>query len=366
MASIKTALAASVLASLLWCAPALAAQSSAPATAMAPTAAGDEPLDLIMDRPSTVSTFLGTVGSALGWAWDKTTDAISVILPPSPISLAKSVDSDDQAELVTLLSYAGYKLKEIDSQVGVIPTIAFKFALTRELSEADWDYLDYRLEVSRFRTPGLGAALQRAIVGTVMSINTGGAYQVSELKIQALPLPKVAFSVTPKQTALGEESSALLRAIQKTERRLRGDLASIAGKILPGAKLYRLYKARDGIIVSAIALFVVAILVELRRNLRSPARGRAGRAIPLGLLGLGTLAWVVAALAPLSLLTLSGGIAVFGVTALLVAAKGPQAPANTAADTTPDAPEAPPEPTTAPAVAVHVTVETDAKAAVPA
>lgn len=359
MALLKNALAASVLASLLWCAPASAQPASPP-----PTPA-DVPLDLIMDRPSSVSTFFGTIGSALGWMWDKTSDALAVILPPSPISLAKSVDADDQAELFTLLSYAGYKLKEIDSQVGVIPTIAFKFALTRELSEADWDYLDYRLEVSRFRTPGLGAALQRAIVGTVMTINTGGAYQVSELKVQILPLPKVAFSVAPKETALGDESSVLLRAIQKAERRMRSELTAMTGRVLPGAKLYKLFKAHDWVVGTAIGLFVLAILVELRRHLRALERGRPGRAAPLTLLGLGAVAWTLAALAPFSLLTLAGGVAVFGVTALLVAAKGPLAP-------TPKVPDVvtPPEDgtgtgtgTVTPAVAVHVTVETEGKMA---
>lgn len=338
MAPIKQVLAASALASLLWLSPAMAATS--------------EPADLIKDRPSPVTTVFGATAAALGWLWDKTGDAISVVLPPSPISLAKSVDEDDQAELFTLLSYAGYKLKEIDSQVGVIPTIAFKFSLTRELSEADWDYLDYRLEVSRFRTPGLGAALQRAIVGTVMSINTGGAYQVSELKIQALPLPKVAFSVAPKVTALGDESSVLLRAIQRVERRMRTDMASLTGRVLPGAKLSKFVKAHDWIVAGAIALFVAGILVELRRNLRSPAQGRPGRALSLTLLGLGAAAWTAAALVPLSLLTLAGGVAVFGVTALLVAAKGPSAA------------EAKPEPQPVAEVAIQVTVaEPESKAA---
>lgn len=348
MAPIKYALAAFTLTSMLWLSPAVSAPSG-------------EPLDLIQDRPSAVTTVFEYTVSALGWAWEKTTGALSVILPPSPFSLAKSVDADDQAELFTLLSYAGYKLKEIDSQVGVIPTIAFKFGLTRELSEADWDYLDYRLEVSRFRTPGLGAAIQRAIVGTVMNINTSGDYQVSELKVQVLPLPKVAFSVAPKVTALGDEASVLLRAIQKLERRLRTDMAAVTGRVLPGATVVKLIKAHNWIVGGSIGLFVLAILVELRRHLRTPESGRHGRTPALTLLGLGTTAWVVASAMPLSLLTMGGGVAVFGLTALLVAALGPLAaqpkPAVEAIAVAPAA-EATPS-----AVAVHVTVETEGKAA---
>lgn len=320
-------LAGAALATLLSFSPALAAPTN-------------EPVDLIRDKPSVAANAFEALGASIGWLWDKTTDALSVILPPSPVSLAKTVDDKDQVELVTLLSYAGYKLKEIDSQVGVIPTIAFKFGLTRELSEADWDYLDYRLELSRFRTPGLGATLQRAIVGTVMTINTGGAYQVSELKVQILPLPKVAFSVAPKITALGDESSTLLRAIQRMERRLRGDIAGIGGRVLPGKSLQKLVKAHDWLVGGAIVLFGLAVLVELRRNLRPVHRGRPGPALALTLLGLGVTAWVAAALVPLSLLTLAGGIAAFGLIALMAAAKGPMA-AEPAAVPAPEMPAPP-------------------------
>lgn len=280
-----------------------------------------EPTDLIEDRPSAISNVFGLAMDGLTWVWGKTTAAVRMILPMSPQELVKSVDPHDASELKTLLGYAGFKLKEIDSQVGIIPTIAFKFALTRELSEADWDYLEYRLEVSRFRTPGLGAEIQRAIVGTVMAINMSADYQVSELKVKILPLPQVAFSVTPKASALGEESSTLLRAIQHLEKRLRGEIAAVGGKMLPGNALYKFAKARDWLMGGAIALLALTVLVELRRHLRAEHLGRSGPGFGLTLLGAGALLWVGAALVPLSLLTMGVGIALFGLTALLVAAK---------------------------------------------
>ena len=125
-------------------------------------------------------------------------------------------------ELFKLLSVAGYKLKEIDTQVGLIPTVAFKFGLVRELSEADYDYLETRVDDWALRAPGAGTTLQRAIMDTVIAINTSSDYQVSTLKVQFLPLPKVAFSVSPKITALGEEGSALMRAIQRVDRNVQG------------------------------------------------------------------------------------------------------------------------------------------------
>ncbi|MBF0129006.1 MAG: hypothetical protein HQL33_03340 [Alphaproteobacteria bacterium] len=283
-----------------------------------------EPADLVDDRPWLIGSVGDTAGKALETAWDAASDLVSSVLPPSPSHLAST---EDEQELVKLMSYAGYKLKEIDSQVGIIPTIAFKFALVRELSEADWDFLDYRLELSRFHTPGLLPAIKRAIVEMVMRINTSGGYQVSELKVQMLPLPKVAFSITPKVTALGEESSALMRAIQRMEKRLRGDIAVVKGKVLPRNNAVKNWPiSRDEFIGAAILLFVAATLVEIWRRLRPARLGRPGPAMTLGLLGLGAASWVGFALQPLSPIVLAGGIAMFGLVALVVAGKGATRP----------------------------------------
>jgi len=325
--------------------PALAqGAAGAPAVVQVPAAPApsEDPIDLIRDRPTVVSTIVSGVGSVLWGVWDKVSGVVSVILPPSPTSLSKSSTAEDEQELVKLLGYAGYKLKEIDSQVGIIPTIAFKFALTRELSEADWDYLEYRIELSRFRTPGLAAAVQRAIVETVMAVNTSSAYQVSELKVQILPLPKVAFSVTPKITTLGEESSALMRAIQRMEKRLRGDIANIGGKVLPPGVLRGLVEYRDGLVIASTVLFALAIGVELRRRVRAAAGHRAGPALPLGLLGVGVLAWVAFSLLPISLVGLAAGVAVFGITSLLVVTVGGPAAPSVVASAPPVAGDAQP------------------------
>jgi len=303
-------------------------------------AAPSEPIDLITDHPSSAYWALGVANDAFWATWGVASGLIAKVLPPSPTTLSKSAAAgQDQQELVKLLGYAGYKLKEIDSQIGVIPTLGFKFALVRELSEADWDYLDYHLEMSRFHTPGLGAAIQRAIVETVMTINTGADFQVSELKVQLLPLPKVAFSVTPKVSTLGEESSTLLRAIQKMEKRLRGEIAVASGKVLPNGA-YRLWmQKRDWLIGCAIVLYLSSILVEIRRQLRPAGLGRSGPVMTLSLLGLGSLCWVAFTLMPLSLITLGGGIAMFGLTALMAVGKGATEPVP------PSATEAPSEPT---------------------
>ncbi|MEO5373909.1 MAG: hypothetical protein H7840_06460 [Alphaproteobacteria bacterium] len=295
-------------------------------TALAAPLPSEDEVDLIDDRPSAIATALGVTGEALTFVADQASELLSRLTPPSPTSLSRAASAEDEQELMSLLGYAGYKLKEIDSQVGIIPTIAFKFALVRELSEADWDFLAYRLEASRFKTPGLGAAIQRAIVETVMAVNTGLSYQVSELKVQILPLPKVAFSVTPKIATLGEESSSLMRAIQRMEKRLRGDLATLGGKILPRGVMKGWLDIREWLIGAAILLFAVSILVEIRRQLRPEGPGRSGPTAMLILLGLGVACWIGFALVPLSLITLGGGVAVFGVTALIATGRGEARP----------------------------------------
>jgi len=313
------------------------------AAAAAPSQNG--PVDIIEDRPSMISNALGAVADVGYWAWDKVSSVVSVVLPPSPTSLSKTVDAEDSSELLKLLGYAGYKLKEIDNQVGVIPTIAFKFALTRELSEADWEYLDYRLAVSRFNNAGLGFAIQRAIVESVMTVNTGGAYQVSELKVQLLPLPKVAFSVTPKVSTLNEENSTLMRAIQRMEKRLRGDIAKFSGQFLPGRVLHKYIVMHEWLAGLSVALFAVALLFEIRRQLRPAASGRQGPKVSLAMLGGAALLWSAYAAMPLSLLALAGGLGLIGLTALITAGKSasqPQpAPAAGAEAFSPPAPSSP-------------------------
>lgn len=277
----------------------------------------NEEVDLIADHPSGIENVVDITMSALSTVASTAGELFSMVLPPSPSSLVKSGAKEDKQALISLLGYAGYKLKEIDSQVGIIPTIAFKFALVRELSEADWDYLAERLEVSRFQTPGLGAAIQRAIVETVMNINTGGAYQVSELKVQILPLPKVAFSASPKIATLGEESSSLMRAIQRMEKRVRGDLASLGSRVLPRGMVKGWLEVREWLIGAAILLFALSILVGIRHQLSPVDQGRSGPVVMLVLLGLGAGCWIGFSLIPLSLVTLAAGVAVFGLTALV-------------------------------------------------
>ncbi len=194
--------------------------AASPPTPAAAAAADkiDKSPDLIRDRPRTLDKMWAMTMAAAAWTAGVTMDAVDQIMPPSASDFTAENDS---THLFKLLGYAGYKLKEIDNEVGLIPGLAFKFGLVREVSEADLDYLDEQMDYHRFANPGLLSELQRGIVSSVVAINTGGGMQVSELKLRLLPLPKAQFSITPSEGALSEEGSALMRAIQRVDRRVR-------------------------------------------------------------------------------------------------------------------------------------------------
>ena len=180
------------------------------------------PVDLVDERPSAVGMVWNYSTQTVSWVWGVLRDNVfSWVTPPTPSSLTSSVSKKDASQLFKLLGYAGYKLKEIDTDVGIIPGLSFKFGQSKELSEADFEYLESLLEEWERNSPGMYAAIQRKIIKTVMSVNTSGDYQVSTLKVKLLPLPDVSFIMTPKQTFLGEESGTLMRAIQRVERGVR-------------------------------------------------------------------------------------------------------------------------------------------------
>ncbi len=191
-------------------------------TQLAPHAAAPPPaLDLIQDRPSLLERAWDHSARTLSATWTFLYDNVfDWITPPSPSAITGHVTKEDTIALFKLLSDTGYKLKEIETHVGIIPTMSFKFGQVRELSEADLDYLYEQLDHWHRLHSGLSVSLQRAIVDTVLTVNQSTNYQVSSLTVQLLPLPRVAFKVSPKITALDEENSVLMLAIQRVDRSL--------------------------------------------------------------------------------------------------------------------------------------------------
>lgn len=260
------------------------------------------PPDLIEDRPDVVAT----VATAAAWSWEMLNSGIALIAPPSPHESATTLSEEDSIALTKLLYVAGYKLKEIENGVGVIPSVSFKFAMVRELSDADWDFLDGQVESSKVRHPGMYADLQRTIVATVMKINGGPDYHVSELKVQILPLPKVQFNVTPKETALSEESSALMRAVQKVDKRLRAGDGRSQGSARAAAVPESSGRDGEWLVVLAGIFLVLALLAPILPVDRArPKVVLAG----IGLAGAGSFAVAYGVMWSLWPAALGGGLA---------------------------------------------------------
>ena len=180
------------------------------------------PVDMVDERPTVIGMVWNYSTQTVGWVWSTLRENVfSWITPPSPSSLSQSVSKQDAVQLFKLLGYAGYKLKEIQTAVGLIPVLNFKFGQSRELSEADYDYVESQMEEWQHANSGVYASLQRKIIDTLMAVNLSGEYRVSSLNVALLPLPDVAFTMSPKQTFLGEESSILMKETINLMREIR-------------------------------------------------------------------------------------------------------------------------------------------------
>jgi hypothetical protein len=158
---------------------------------------------------------LGRMFDAVGYAISYVFSALtSGLNPPSPASIAQGTQSKDPYDFWKLIGDAGYKLREISTDVGVVPDVGFRFRYVRELSNADVTWLERRLErhARKFQDPL--SFTQRSIIYALLEINSSDTYFVEELKIKLLPLPHATFSLSPWERGLSMEHDVLLRAIQ--------------------------------------------------------------------------------------------------------------------------------------------------------
>ena len=147
----------------------------------------------------------------LGTAYTSISDGLT---PPSPETFTKSFKSKNPDDFWQLVGDAGYKLKEIATDVGVVPDVGFKFRYVRELSDGDINWLERKLRKHEEKYHDPLSYAQRAIIYTLLSINSSDVYFVEELKVKLLPLPTARFALTPWDSGLSWEHDTLLRAIQ--------------------------------------------------------------------------------------------------------------------------------------------------------
>ena len=150
-----------------------------------------------------------------------TGSTVEMVSPPSPVSLVHGLSSKSGSHFWDHLSDAGYDLAEIDTTVGIIPDVKMTFQLVRELSEADRDSLERKLEIDDFRDPGLVSSIQRQIVRTLLEASNINNMRVGKLVIGILPLPSAEFSLEPQDAPLSEEHDMIYRAVTSKLKRER-------------------------------------------------------------------------------------------------------------------------------------------------
>lgn len=122
-----------------------------------------------------------------------------------------------------LMDVAGYKLKEIESGVSLLPSLSLTFGQARELTEADRDYVERQLERHARRNPGPLEAMQRAVVRAVLDAGEIGGFSVDKVEIDLFPLPKLKFVLSPADAPVGIDAARILRSIDRLNQRLQGE-----------------------------------------------------------------------------------------------------------------------------------------------
>ncbi len=168
---------------------------------------------------------LDVFSNGLSRAWSFITGAAGTageaVTPPTPIATLRRIKGEEKGEFWAMLEDAGYELKEIDTEVGLIPGIEATYILKRELSDADREALELRLERYARDSGGLIARLERAIIYSLLDASELGDYRIEKLKVQFLPLPAASFTLAPSEGPLDEEHDRIYRAIKEQARTVR-------------------------------------------------------------------------------------------------------------------------------------------------
>lgn len=156
--------------------------------------------------------------------WESTKGAVSsigsVFVPPSPGDFANSLGDKESSEFWKLLDDAGYSLKEVETSVGIIPGLTTTFKLTRELSEADREWVEREMDQYARRDGSLVARLQRSILNVLLEASEMGKFKIEKLEVSLLPLPKAKFLLTPTANILSEDHDVLYRMLESIKKKI--------------------------------------------------------------------------------------------------------------------------------------------------
>ena len=139
----------------------------------------------------------------------------SRVMPPTPMHYVDGIQGEGSSPFWNQLEDAGYELVEVVTTVGIIPEVEFDFVLARELSDADRDALERKLEIDAKMNPGMVASVRRQIIHTLLEASSFKDMRIAQLKVEFVPLPGVSFTMEPVEAPMGEEHDAIFRIVQK-------------------------------------------------------------------------------------------------------------------------------------------------------
>ncbi len=170
-------------------------------------------------------TFFSAVRDGVRWVVGGLGDLVT---PPTALDVARRSRQADPYDFVAMMEVAGYKLKEVESSVALIPAVGFTFGIARELSDADREWLAIQLDRHQRRRSGLFAWAERAIVQALLDAQELGGYQVEKVEVGVFPWPSVKFFIAPTEKPMGDEAGRLMRAIDQVNRAVKAGQAAPA------------------------------------------------------------------------------------------------------------------------------------------
>lgn len=119
-----------------------------------------------------------------------------------------------------LMDAAGYKVKEVETGVGLVPYLSFTFGQARELAEHDVIHVQRLLKKHGQTRSGPVAYAERAIVSAVLDVQEMKSYTLEKVQVDFLPVPKVKFIAVPADAPLSDEGSRIMQAIDRLNNNL--------------------------------------------------------------------------------------------------------------------------------------------------
>ncbi len=201
---------------------ALPAAAQQPQQAQTPPLRSSPMVQTPLPEPSMFEEHADTVFSAVRGAIRWVFGGLgSLVTPPMALDVARRARQAEPYDFSTMMGVAGYKLKEVESTVSLIPNVGFTFAIERELSDADREWLAIQLDRHQKRRSGIFASAERAIIQALLDAQELGGYQVEKLVVDAFPWPQVKFYITPTDTPLSDETGRLMRAIDRVNETVK-------------------------------------------------------------------------------------------------------------------------------------------------